>query len=188
MIHACSRSHPWFLGASPSYNQMPPFQPEGFERPALRRSCHTPQAKPFGVEGEEAPPKPKKLRRSNAPVKKPFAEEPPEAEEEHSTSDVEIQSTPSFFALGWETLTAYNKATAWKAKEKEDELQMKASKKRAYDNTKRKAAATAKPSEDGPGTFARNGASPQRIQNLLAQDCQCASVFNSTSGCFNFYS
>ena len=154
---------------------MPPFQNEGAER--RRGPAKQPQQalkpKPFSEEGDETrPPKAKvrKLRQAS----KAFGDEASEQADSESSEVTYLGQGTSTFALGWETLKSFGKATAWSKHTKEVESVNAVCKKRAYNNSSRAAAAMKKGSKKRKHVFSARGTDPARISELCQKKCKCA--------------
>ena len=80
----------------------------------------------------------------------------------------------SSFALGWQTLESFTKATGWSKHVKEEEASKKAAQRRTYNNSKRAAAAANNPNRRNTLVFATRGADPDRISKLQGGTCECA--------------
>lgn len=162
---------------------MPPFQSEGPEKKSARPFSSGPvgHVRPFADEGDEREPKRKKSQPLPSTQRKPFGPEgSEESGDEASESESEVcgpgSDAHTTFALGWDTLTNFQKATGWSKHEKEE--REKANVKRAHDNSNRLAAAEANPNSRKSGVFASSGADPGRIEALLHQTCKCALINN----------
>jgi hypothetical protein len=170
--------------ADPWLQQMPPFQSEGQEKKCIfdRRPCQSSSSSrvPFGDEGDEGPPQSSKRLKTQGRAKqrKPFGEEESDCTFAGSESDefVPKSELTSTFALGWQTLENFTKATGWSKHVKDEEARQKAAGKRAYNNTNRAAAADKNVNRRSTQVFATRGADPERISKLLARKCDCASV------------
>lgn len=148
---------------------MPPFQRE----PPEKRKCiryNLESRKPFCDEGDEEDQPSKK--RGKRPAK-PFGieEESSEQSEEQHAEGSSVSVAVCNFSLGWETLAAFAKSTAWTRNASEFKDAKKP--KRSYDNKKRTALAQAKDSSSGV-TISKNGCDPGRINSLLTEHCCCA--------------
>ena len=155
---------------------MPPFQNEGAER--RRGPAKQPQQalkpKPFSEEADEKRPPKAKVRKLQQ-ASKAFGDEAYEQSDSDSSSEVTYQGQgTSTFALGWETLKNFGKATAWSKHTKEIESANAASKKRAYNNSSRAAAAMKKGSKKRKHVFSARGADPARVSELCQKKCKCA--------------
>lgn len=82
-----------------------------------------------------------------------------------------VPKADSVFALGWSSLSAFQKATYWKQHVDDPKTQRR---KRKYDNRKRQSqAAYARSSGD---VYKKNGVDPGRLQKLFdSSSCQCSS-------------
>lgn len=92
---------------------MPPFQSEGPERKRALPLAAAPQrhVQPYGEEGEERDVKRPKREKNQSLKLKPFGDE--SSEDSESEPEFSRNGTSSTFALGWDTLANFNKATAW---------------------------------------------------------------------------
>ena len=163
---------------------MPPFQSEGPEKKNKGFHNVAPQRHvvPFGEEGEEDNKvvKRKAISLASASSKlKPFADEVSEGSESDPEAVDNGEATPSSFAIGWDTLDTFNKATAWT--KRDTEMRAKAKVKRTYNNKNRAAAAATNPKRRRTGAFANNGADFGRIENLVKNKCKCARTLNTYS-------
>ena len=155
---------------------MPPFQSEGQERKRVYKRCE-PSASvsrvPFAAEGEET------FKGSNQPKHKrlkPFCDEASEESASDPEEYVPKEKLASTFALGWQTLESFSKATAWSKNSKEEETRKKAEAKRTYNNQNRATAAAKNQNRRSSGVFANRGADPERVASLIAKKCDCASA------------
>lgn len=101
---------------------------------------------------------------------KPFGDE--SSEDSESEPEFSRNGTSSTFALGWDTLANFNKATAWSKHDAQEKTQTVV--KRSYNNKNRAAAAAENPKRRKSGTFSKNGADYGRVEQLLQQTCKCA--------------
>lgn len=146
---------------------MPPFQAERPEKTKPIRCHGGPQSRqPFCEEGEERDVEQGVTKKRKAPAK-PFGNE--ESSEDEIEPAHKKESSTVVCSLGWDTLAAFAKSTAW-ARQSVD-YQAAQSGKRHYDNSKRSMAAKAKPSSQ---SIPENGRDLVRISNLLTADCECA--------------
>lgn len=105
---------------------------------------------------------------------KPFGDE--SSEDSESEPEFSRNGTSSTFALGWDTLANFNKATAWSKHDAQEKTQTVV--KRSYNNKNRAAAAAENPKRRKSGTFSKNGADYGRVEQLLQQTCKCALLSN----------
>ena len=154
---------------------MRPFQNEGPERSRFVPASHG-KRRPLADEADEIekPTNPKKKLTG-----KPFQDE---ASEESSGSNDDPDSNPflpkteSVFSLGWQTVHSFQKATAWGRHQKEEDKKQKDMKKRAYDNSKRSAAAKEAGNVGHPRkVFESRGQDSDRVNKLInLPTCSCA--------------
>ena len=159
---------------------MRPFQNEGPERSRFVGASHG-KRRPFADEAAEVekPTISKKKLKSEASSGKPFQDE---ASEESSDSNDDPDSNPflpkteSVFSLGWQTVHSFQKATAWDRHQKEEDKKQKDMKKRAYDNSKRSAAAKEAGNFGHPRkVFESRGKDSDRVNKLInLHTCSCA--------------
>ena len=151
---------------------MPPFQNEGPERQrTLPPAALQRHVQPFGEEGEERDVKRSKPVKNHTSKLKPFCDET--FEDSESEPEFSGNAESSTFALGWDTLASFNKATAWSKHAAQERSQTVV--KRSYNNKKRAAAAAENPNGRKSGVFAKQGADYGRVEQLLQQDYKCAS-------------
>ena len=155
---------------------MPPFQSEGPERKRALPLAAAPQrhVQPYGEEGEERDVKRPKREKNQSLKLKPFGDE--SSEDSESEPGFSRNGTSSTFALGWDTLANFNKATAWSKHDAQEKTQTVV--KRSYNNKNRAAAAAENPKRRKSGTFSKNGADYGRVEQLLQQTCKCALLSN----------
>ena len=139
----------------------------------------------FGEEPEEG--LPSKRARTSRPA--PFSEEAEELEPgDHAFNEVDSEDegppcdsefgggSESVFALGWHTMSGFQRATFWK-ENSDDKGAVKP--KRAYDNTRR-AAKASYARKASASVFQRSGLDPQRLASLFQRESCLCTLFASS--------
>ena len=169
------------FGSHSESTQMPPFQSEGPERKrTLPPAALQRHVQPFGEEGEERDGKRSKPVKNQSSKLKPFCDET--FEDSESEPELSGPGKPSTFAIGWDTLANFNRATARSKHDAQEKSQTVV--KRSYNNKKRAAAAAENARGRKSGVFAKHGADYGRVEQLLQEDCKCASFITKLG---NFY-